>query len=207
MIKQDITSFLINEKEILDGHLIGDASVFKTGSDCKRNCVMVIASKHEEYTEWIVANTKTFSTCNINNYDVYDKRTKKAYHRSVIKSYSNVLLTERRQLWYPEGKKIIPRNLCLSPELVLRWYMDDGTYHSKGIYLCTNGYSFEDNQYLQNELSVVTGCVVNIHKHSKNSFRLFIPKGGKISPSNNYKKFLDYIRTCPVSCFKHKWGE
>lgn len=211
MIKQDITSFLIQEKDILDGHLIGDASVFTTGTDCKRNAVMVHTSKYREYLEWIVANTQTFSTCNINENDVLDERTGKYYHRCTIKTYSHPLLTERRCQWYPEGKKIVPENIELTPAMTLRWFMDDGSWHRQGLYLCTNAYSLESNEILAVKLAKVIDGVVKIHKHSKDSYRLFIPKGRAIasvaSLGSNRLKFLDYVGECPVSCFKHKWGE
>lgn len=211
MIKQDLSSFLIQEKDILDGHLIGDASVYVTGTDCKRDAVITHCSKYREYLEWIIANTQTFSSSKINEYDVFDERTKKTYHRCTIKSWSHPLLTERRRLWYPEGKKIIPDEIEITPRLILRWYLDDGTWHKQGLYLCTNAYSIEANQLLSWKLAETTNCVVKVHKHSKDSYRLFIPKGGTkqgvTSDGRNRLKFLDYIGECPVSCFKHKWGK
>lgn len=212
MIKQDLGFYLSQEKDVLDGHLIGDASVFIPGKDCVRQAVMVMTSKYREYLEWIVTNTKTFSTCNIVEHDVFDERTKKTYHRCTIKSWSHPLLTERRKLWYPEGKKVIPlEDINLTPELVLRWFMDDGSWHKNGLYLCTNAYSLESNHLLAEKLSQVVGVVVKIHKHSKDSYRLFIPKGGGkqgvVSGNSNREKFLSFVGDCPVSCFKHKWGE
>lgn len=199
------------EKDILDGHLLGDGSVFKTGTDCKRDAVFVISSKHEEYLQWIVNSTQTFSTCKVTLYDVWDKRTQKYYHRCTIKSYSHPLLTERRNLWYPEGKKIVPRNLTLTSRTILRWYMDDGHIHSKGIYFSTNGFTPEDTIFLRRLLTDFLGIKVTTQYHSNGKYRLFIPirgtRQGVASTNNNIKKFLDAIGECPVSCFKHKWGE
>lgn len=204
---------LSREADILDGHLLGDGSVFKTGYDCNRNAVFVISSKHEEYLQWIIDNTQTFKVCRVTVNDIWDKRTQKFYHRCLLKSHSHAQLTQRRELWYPQGKKIVPSNLVITPRLLLRWYMDDGHLHSQGIYFNTQGFTLNDTEFLRDKLVECLGIkvTIQIHSRSKNLYRLFIPirgtKQGVASTNNNVTKFFNIIGNCPVKCFKHKWGE
>jgi hypothetical protein len=202
---------LSRESDLLDGHLLGDGSVFVTGYDTHREAVFVITSKYKEYAQWIVDNTDWFSECKVNVHDTWDKRTEKFYRHCTIKSISHPILTERRKLWYPNGKKIVPRNLVLTRNLLLRWYLDDGNWHSKGLYLNTQGFIYQDVEFLQQLLMDFLQFKVTIQKHSPNRYRLFIPKRGGShsckSSVNNIERFFEVIGDCPVSCLRHRWGE
>lgn len=206
-----LTGCIKSEIDLINGHLLGDASIFVTGTDCKRDATFNLATKYEEYAEWLVANTESFAASKIRVCEVWDKRTEKYYHRASFRTPSNKELTRLRQLWYPEDKKIVPADLIITPRLVLRWYMDDGNWHSKGLYLNTQCFSVEQNQMLADKLSTAVGVKVTVQKHSANRYRLFIGKRGTkqgvASTNDNVAKFLTYIGDCPVKCFRHKWRE
>lgn len=62
--------------------------------------------------------------------------------------------------WYePNGdkfKKIVPKDFnCLSPDILLHWYIGDGSYSGRNIHLYTFGFSFEENYRLQQMLSEI----------------------------------------------------
>jgi hypothetical protein len=198
------------EMDLIQGHLLGDGSIFITGKDCNRDATFNFATKHEEYGQWLVQSTESFAACKLRVYDIYDKRTQKSYHRVSFRTPSNKLFTELRAKWYPEGKKIVPQNLVLTKDLILRWYMDDGNWHEKGIYFNTQGFDPKSTEFLRSQLSQFLGLKVTIQKHSGDLYRLFIPVrgtgSGVSSTNNNIKRFLEVIGESPISCFSHKWG-
>jgi hypothetical protein len=192
------------------GGPFGDGSIFITGKDCNRDATFNFTTKHEEYGQWLVQSTESFAACKLRVYDIYDKRTQKSYHRVSFRTPSNKLFTELRAKWYPEGKKIVPQNLVLTKDLILRWYMDDGNWHEKGIYFNTQGFDPKSTEFLRSQLSQFLGLKVTIQKHSGDLYRLFIPVrgtgSGVSSTNNNIKRFLEVIGESPISCFSHKWG-
>jgi hypothetical protein len=205
-----LTQSINEEIDLIEGHLLGDGSIFITGKDCHRDATFNFSTKYQEYGEWLIANTESFAACKLRIYDIPDKRTGKSYHRVAFRTPSNKLFTELRNKWYPEGKKIVPKDLALTKELILRWYMDDGNWHEKGIYFNTQGFNPENTEFLRYKLSNFLGLKVTIQKHSKNLYRLFIPLrgtgSGNYSNNDNIKIFFNRIGECPVNCFLHKWG-
>lgn len=206
-----LTECIKEEIDLIQGHLLGDASIFVTGRDCNRDATFNFSTKYQEYAEWIVNNTESFAACKLRVYDIFDKRTQKSYHRVSFRSPSNKIFTELRAKWYPEGKKIVPKDLVLTKDLILRWYMDDGNWHNKGIYFNTQGFDLESTEFLRHNLSIFLNLKVTIHKHSEGLYRLFIPLCGTGSgyhkQNDNIKAFFQIIGECPVSCFSHKWGK
>ncbi|MDB9435278.1 hypothetical protein BMF77_pc00058 (plasmid) [Dolichospermum sp. UHCC 0315A] len=206
-----LTNCIKQEMDLIQGHLLGDGSIFVTGKDCNRDATFNFVTKHEDYAQWIINNTESFAACKLQVGDNYDKRTDKSYHRVSFRSPSNNLFTELRNKWYPDGKKIVPQDLVLTKDLILRWYVDDGNWHDKGIYFNTQGFDPESTDFLRSELSKFLVMKVTIQKHSGDLYRLFIPLrgtgSGVSSTNNNTEKFFEVIGKCPVSCFSHKWGK
>ena len=62
------------------------------------------------------------------------------------------MLTELRGIFYPQGKKIVPKDKIweLGLEGLAVWWMDDGSYHQqhRNGRLCTQGFTKEDNRWL-----------------------------------------------------------
>jgi hypothetical protein len=71
-------------------------------------------------------------------------------------TYSLPCFNELYNLFYFEGKKIIPSNLAdlLTPMGLAYLAMDDGTLiKGGGFYFCTNNFLFEDNKYFSSILN------------------------------------------------------
>lgn len=68
--------------------------------------------------------------------------------------------TELRQLWYPNGIKVVPRDIDLNWRTIAFWYCDDGsnTIGKRCIRrdgtLCTNGFTEEDVEFLMDKLQI-----------------------------------------------------
>ena len=58
-------------------------------------------------------------------------------------------LTEWLNLFYHNGRKIIPKNLKLNPQILAVWFMDDGSKTNKNdVYLNTQQFSLADQKRL-----------------------------------------------------------
>jgi len=72
----------------------------------------------------------------------------------ILKAWSQPCLEflNERMRWYPNGKKIIPKNLVLNPVVLAHWYMGDGSVSvPKGrlqVRLHTNGFMDSDVTFL-----------------------------------------------------------
>lgn len=196
------TNLVAQEKDILDGHMLGDGSVFKSSKD-RLHCIYAQRCKEKEYVEWLANNTSFLTGQRVTRVDVFDKRTEKTYIGYHIKSKSNEVFTEARLRWYPEGKKVLAPDLVITSRLLLRFYMDDGSYCRGGAYIATNDFCYEDVKILGNKISDFCGFDIGIHKSGDKKgeqYKLYIK-------SRNYQEFLRVLGQCPVSCYIHKWGE
>ena len=98
-----------------------------------------------------------------------------------INSRGSLALTEWRNAWYPDGKKVIPHEYVekyFSPRMLAVWYCDDGTlqrsYTRAGNFstyqgtLYTNGFSEDEVVWLANFLTE-KGIKCTFHWHPYNS--------------------------------------
>lgn len=104
-----------------DGLLLGDGCV-TTPKKNNKSGVYTHADKHLSYIIWL---KKQFSKFQIRN--------SKTYHNKKLNTYSFKTKYYRefiafRQRWYPNGKKVIPKDLILMPITLKNWYLGDGSY-------------------------------------------------------------------------------
>lgn len=183
------------DKDILIGHLLGDGSIFKLRAN-RVNPVFCITSKHKEYLEWISSTCDFLKDRPIVKRTSNDQRTNKQYVAYHIRSLSKPFLLDMLNEWYPISEKIIPRSLYLNPEIVLRWFMDDGCLTREAVKLSTDCFSVLDVEFLCN-LFEQEGLNPTIHM-SYEAPRIYFSK-----PET--KKFFDYIGPCPIDVFEYKW--
>ena len=115
-------------------------------------------------------------------------------------------LHEFRKDWYPDGKKIIPRNLSLTPTCVKYWFYGDGSssfipYQGKNRYVritfCTNCFTEDDCNFLVSKFKEV-GLNFNIYLSRKQPMLIALK-------SKTVFDFFDYIGEFDLECFKYKW--
>ena len=130
-----------------------------------------------------------------------NKHPVKIRHKNTVYLWSNasVQLYKLYQKWYPDGKKIVPRDLKLTPQTVLHWYIGDGSY-IKGINdrICLYTLCFDknDNNFLSDLLSNEVEVPVKVwrtrdYRTSKIYYCL------NITRSHNIRKFLEYLGSAP----------
>jgi hypothetical protein len=163
------------QEEILIGSLLGDGCII-LGKNSK-NAILTIRRKLEdkEYLIWEYEKFRDFcSDKAVFEENQLDKRTKKTYKIISFHTRSSPILAEYRKKWYPNGKKIVPRDLVLTPLILLIWFLDDGNAGKNennvlGMKLSTNGFTKDDTQFLANLLTKRYNCYFGVHKHD-NSF-------------------------------------
>ena len=83
-------------------------------------------------------------------------------------TYSLPCFNELYELFYVNGKKIIPANIAdlITPLSLAYWICEDGAYHvGGGLKLCTNSYSIQDVTRLKDVLISRFGLICTIHKY------------------------------------------
>lgn len=86
--------------------------------------------------------------------------------RIVVESHVNQALNKYRDVWYPNGKKIVPSMVYdLNPLGLAVWFMDDGSYHkgTSNYYFATDGFSLSDMTVLVDMLKMNFSISATIH--------------------------------------------
>lgn len=135
------------QRDLVIGTILGDGYLQRTGEQKAR-----LRIEHSEkqcfYVSWKYQHLKTF----VSRLPVFLERTNSEYGRTYrYRRFQTTALEELgafRQLFYPEGKKIIPENIQVffkSPFSLAVWYMDDGYLYRKdrNIHIYLSRYSNE----------------------------------------------------------------
>lgn len=175
----------------IEGELLGDGNLTSTSS---LSATFRYTSKYWEYINY-VANT-------LHKYGIGNGKIRKE-KRDVFHYYSKryIELKPLYDKWYPNRKKIVPKDLELTPLILRQWYIGDGCLvkPSKGhgkpyVLLCTDGFWVNDVEWLIEKL-----CKLGFKSTRRSSDnRIYIST--YLTPD-----FLDYIGKCPVKCYRYKW--
>ena len=179
----------------LNGHLLGDASIFYVDNR-KRKPVFALVSKHKEYLQWIVEQSSWLNHRPIWIREQFDTRTNKLYTTYWLRSRSSSLLKDLHEKWYPNGTKRIPKDLILTKETLIRWFLDDGCYHSKAMFFSTDCFSRIEIDFLMH-LLLELGFNSTANKNG-DGLRICFNR-------QTTKEFFTYVGSCPVACFNYKW--
>jgi len=180
-------------KEWSDGELLGDGGIYSRNS---YSAYFQYTSQYNKYAQYISDTLKSFGIEQTGEIREYPKNEKYSYYY-ISRSYEELLPIRKR--WYPESKKIVPRDLKLTPLVCRQWYIGDGyLHHRKGgkpsITLYTNAFPVGDVEWLVEKLKEFG------FKSTRN------PSNNTIAISAySTKAFLDYIGPCPVKEYEYKW--
>lgn len=179
----------INGELLGDGHLYSK-SVYSAGFS--------YTSKYLEYAQYVSDTLKLFGIEQIGN---INKRINKKWNNHSYQytshSYPELLFLHRQ--WYPKGKKVIPKNIRLTPITLRQHHIGDGMlrhqkYGKPHIILSTNGFDIDDVKWLIRKLiKIGFRATRQIHNNS-----IYIS-------SYSTKDFLNYIGKCPVRCYQYKF--
>ena len=194
--------FMSNEKiiEMIDGLLLGDGTISKNG---RLSIRQKIANK-----EWIDQISSFLNKNNIENRiteiiskghykkdSSYIKESKQSQCRTL--NYLN--FKEERERWYPNGIKIIPKDVRITNFSLAMFYCGDGSLYKKKnvaqMSFMTECFSEEDVLFLRNKIYQKYGINFNITKQNR------LRKCKK----DNIVTLLDLMFYFCPSCFDYKF--
>lgn len=139
------------QNSVLTGKLLGDGSLVRSPS---RSWAIEFGhtEKDSEYVHW------TLRALGDIGHKKVGSRTS-GYGSNIITGRSSFCneIYEGFSHWWDNGRKVVPKNLCLDPIALAFWYMDDGSLsHSEGqedrATIATSGFSRDDHDILLREL-------------------------------------------------------
>jgi len=198
-------------KQVLDGLLLGDGSLAKPKSLNSNSCYQH-TDKHKNYIEWL---RQQFIDEGLECGKIYEKVNEKGFKPGSIAFYFSTrkypCLTEQYHRWYRNGKKIIPKDLKLTPTVVLHWYIGDGSLikPSKGkpfIHFATNCFTFEEVNFLVEQLNKL-GLKAYLRTGTEYKTKKKFPYIALSVKST--QDFFDFVGSCPKPIkqdYGYKWG-
>lgn len=179
--------------EVLNGSLLGDAYITKRGQ-----IQFEQSENQKEYLFWKHKELSSISYENVVKVSRFDKRFSKTNYS--YRFWTRQFFSKWRKIWYVDGKKIIPKNLKLTPKTLAVWYMDDGCYSDHKCIISTDSFSKEDILFIQSlflrkfgiKSSIKNKSKILIRKESQNDFFQLIKP--YIYPKFQYK-ILDPVTT------------
>ena len=162
------------QEQYLIGSMLGDGNLCLNTS--AKNARLQISRKREDegYLRLEAAVFIDFCKNNPVKYkDLFDKRTNKTYYQVFFRTRNCPVLNTYYKNWYPNGKKIVPYDLVLTPEVLLIWFLDDGHCHvSKTgrlkLGISTDGFLKEEVDRLASMLKDLTGFYFSVTKSRSN---------------------------------------
>lgn len=189
--------------EFIEGEMLGDGSFFPYKSISAR---YQHGSKYKEYLFWLESilqmyGVKTSGEIQTRNSTLSNGKTYVGY-KYITLWYRNFYDLYKK--WYPNGKKIVPKDLKLTPITVRQWYIGDGCLvrPKKGnpwIQLSTDAFDTSSNDYLIGKLREL-GFKGNYLPKSNHRIHLSV---------HSTKDFLNYIGDCPKeieTIYGYKWN-
>jgi len=199
----DHTSCLLDETmlEVLDGHMLGDGNIEKPRLDGSPAARMNIKQKEGEFAKWVAS---FFPRCGLKIREIhrYDKRNGNTYHAWSGRTLHHPDFRKQYDRWYPDGKKVIPADVRLTPLSVLVWYLGDGSLDDGSGYPRIGLYtqSFERRNIESTLLPFLDDLCPDCFSLSKrNNIR-------SKKSSNGLEDFFDFIgERSPVACYDYKF--
>ena len=108
--------------EWIDGELLGDGCLITRS---RYSAEFYYGSKHIEYIQYVSNTLKSFGIKQVGRIRKYHHKNLNCFSYGYC-SKSYVELLPIREQWYPNGKKIIPKAIKLTPLTVRQWYIGDG---------------------------------------------------------------------------------
>ncbi len=181
--------------EWINGELLGDGSL---ESPHLTSANFSHTSKYLEYAKYVSTTLASFGVQQSGKLrERYTEGVKGHIYR--YRSLAYVELLPHRMLWYPEGKKVVPKQVQLTPLTCKQWYIGDGYLQrgeaGSGIVLSTQGFPENDVKWLVTQLIKLGFSAAR--QPSINTIRIY---------TRSVRNFLEFIGECPVVCYKYKWA-
>jgi hypothetical protein len=197
-----VGSLTQRQKSIILGSVLGDGHLRRVKNRANAFLEINHSSKQKEYVDWKYVELESLVNSSPRLYK--NGRDRTAY-RFTTRQHPE--LTAMMDLFYQDGKKIIPDNLILDEIALAVWYMDDGSKcRDNDIYLNTQQLDQISQKKLVVALKKCFGLEIRMNK-DKHYMRLrFLKRSvpllmnliqNYVVPSMGYKIKLDPVETDP----------
>jgi predicted DNA-binding protein YlxM (UPF0122 family) len=185
------------ETEVINGLLLGDGHIEFQKSKHVYAAKLVYTCKHKSVLEGLAKQLQRLKPRIF--YKTYKSKGKVRHgYRLATNKYK--FLLELRHKWYPNGKKIVPEDLKLTPETCYWWYLGDGMSGNSQIF-CTHSFTIAEVDRLISMLPVhARRYMVICRKTGIKSFPTIV-----IGRINDRIDFFDYIGSCRHEVYAYKW--
>lgn len=185
-------AFSFEQQAVIEGSLLGDGHLTKPRGKGNSAFSKTQTARRREYLDWSHDLLGDYSS-SVNEYDSWAKGKK--YRKSKLICHALPVFTELRNKWYPDGIKIVPRDIVLSPLSIAIWFFDDGSNYvpNRQCKFATYSFTTEDCEVLCKQLM----------EHKINSY--ITPKNIIQVRTSSYKTLVDLVRPYMIwDFFKHK---
>jgi len=181
-------------KNVIDGGLLGDWSMAKNKHTA---AYLTSGSKYLDFLSWASDRLDGFGVESLSTgirHRLVGAGNGKTYDAYFYLSRSYREFLPIRERWYPQGKKIVPKDLSLSPTIVMEWLIGDGCLecHKRGrpaIVFSTHGFTNDDVDFL---VALLLDVGILSNKTPKGAIRLGV---------NATEKLLSYIGPYPPEIY------
>ena len=152
-----------HQHEVLTGLLLGDGHLHKTKKIIEHNASLVVERSTID-KDYLLDNYNEFSSLCISPPISYSRikvvnDIEEEYHFTRFQTKSLPVFSSYYDIWYPNGIKIVPTKLKLTPLIIAIWVADDAYIEPKSspyrffLRFCSEGFSEQENEFLANILS------------------------------------------------------
>lgn len=172
--------------EFIEGELLGDGHL---RSSSRWSACYTHSSKYKWYLEWLSTVLSSFGIKQSGTLNYHTDNRGTGWH---YESLSYEELRPLREKWYPDGKKVVPHDLTLTPLMIRQWFVGDGSLvkekgKSPHIRLWTASFVEKDTKRLIAALKELGFEATR--QHARNTIHI---------SAYSTKQFLDYIDPCPL---------
>jgi len=200
-------SFTEAQQQWFDGSMLGDGSLELSSKSRNARYKVERWGTDREYLLLEHNIFKEFcSKESIRECQKHDSRTGIFYDSIYFRTLTNDIFTEHHKKWYPEGIKLVPKDLKLNKQLLCSWLMDDGHIELYGIKknlvkltFATDDFTKEDVEFLCSLLSErYNGCYFSPIKNglAKNGRQRYVIKASNSATIELIRDIQELIPEC-----------
>ena len=187
--------------EVMDGLLISDGSICSSKNEQKYHRFS-ISSSQKEFIDYCREYLGYLNPSETAKRASLGYARNKGYEKSRYSFYTSFhpCITKQRVRWYREGKKIVPKDIKITPLMLKMWYYGDGSIVNNKetntcmIRLSTDGFAEEDVDFLVGSLETQTGIK---SVNADNRIRI---------KSESIATFFNYMgRKSDIDCYSYKF--
>ena len=194
--------------QVIEGSLLGDACLQKWNKE-SRGSIPSFRKKNKYYDHLKYVAEKLLPESwedHIN--ETSDRCRNKKFSYFLFRTGVRDQLSPVYERWYPSWNnrvKVVPKDLVLTPEHLLHWFMDDGCSQRRKrpsrqivITMCCESFTKDDQQFLVDQLDSlsISSCVTTCN--SGTGYRIKIRQ-------SSADAFYNIIGPCPVPSMEYKW--